>query len=73
MKPSEFRANLTLALMVIFLSAWAYTEITEYSEREGFNTEIKDFMEGGGNRFTLEDAVELEHRIEKLEREMGAE
>ena len=68
MKFSEIRSNLTLMLMVIFLSAWAYTEITEYFDREDFNAEVEEFMEGGGNRFTREDAEALERRVEKLER-----
>ena len=60
-------------LLALFWIAWLYTEVTEYAERSQFIAEtqqnlaeLNDFAHKG-DRFTVEDGIRLESRIEKLE------
>jgi hypothetical protein len=57
---------LTLALLVTFLAAWLYTEVTEYFERDNFHKEVDTFIHQGG-RFTDVDGYNLCVRIRHLE------
>ena len=53
-------------LTLCFVTAWLYTEVTEYIGRERFAVEVSDFMHKG-DRFTQEEGDDLTRRIEKLE------
>ena len=55
-----------LFLLITFISMWSYTEITEYLERDQFIDNVERFMYKG-SRFTNEDGLILELRIEALE------
>jgi hypothetical protein len=69
----ENRSNLILFIITLFLFLWAYTEVTEYSERENFTTEVYKFV-AKGDRYTQAEGdaerkarLALEDRIRKLE------
>jgi hypothetical protein len=53
-------------LLLAFWVAWLYTEITEYYARDAFKIEVESFMYAG-DRFTAEDAREMENLIIQLE------
>lgn len=53
-------------LLFIFWGTWMYTEITEYTARESFNAEVKEFM-FEGKRNTSAMGYDLCIRIKWLE------
>ena len=69
------KENVILALVIIFMAMWVYTEVDEYSERVNFmehvEADLEDLKEfrSVGNRFTQEDGIELEERIKELEQQ----
>lgn len=69
------KENVILALVIIFMAMWVYTEVDEYSERVNFmehvEADLEDLKEfrSVGNRFTQEDGIELEARIKELEQQ----
>ena len=68
--PSRFPA-VNFIILLIFASAWLYTEIQEYSDREAHRKEVDQFMHKGG-RFTHDDGDLLRDRIERLEARLDA-
>lgn len=60
------KENLAIILFVLFVCAWAATEITEYYARDTFTSDVSAFI-SEGERFTLEDGNKLEGRIKNLE------
>lgn len=72
-------STLNTVILVVFLGAWLYTEISEYQEREAWRSksikeleEFKSFLLEG-ERFTLLDGRALSNRITELERKQEAE
>ena len=69
------KENVILALVIIFMAMWVYTEVDEYSERVNFmehvEADLEDLKEfrSVGTRFTQEDGIELEERIKELEQQ----
>lgn len=61
--------DLNFIILIIFGSAWLYSEIIETQMRDEQAWEIHNFMAVGG-RFTHEDGDKLRIRIEKLEAEI---
>ena len=53
-------------ILVVFLIAWLYTEITEYQERHEIYMEFKTFQSKGG-RFTEQDGEDMQARLDHLE------
>ena len=60
------RGWLTLVMVSLFMVLWSITEITEYQERDNFNTEVIKFV-SKGDRFTQEEGDLLTKRVEDLE------
>ena len=58
------------ALLLIFWMAWLYTEISEYFAREVYYAEVEEFIHRG-DRFTLEDGMALDSRIDKITAELN--
>lgn len=56
-----------LLLLTVFWSAWLWTEVTEYLERQKVIEQMSDFV-NKGDRFTKEDGDALIKRIERLEK-----
>lgn len=65
----HFETSHILIILIIFWSMWLYTEVSEYIERQTFNTRVEAFMRTG-DRFTFEDGQFLKKRIKKLEDEI---
>ena len=69
----EARSNMILFIVSVFLLSWIYTEVAEYFAREKFEAEVRyDLNElnqfrSRGDRFTQDDGIELEERIDNLE------
>ena len=63
--PAKF-PEINFAILIIFGSAWLYSEIVETQLRERQAKEMTEFMRVG-SRFTHEDGDRLEARIERLE------
>ena len=61
------KSSHVFALLTLFWAAWVYTEVSEYLERREFNSEINDFMHRG-DRFTAEDGIELNKRLDAVEK-----
>ena len=64
------KSGITLGLIILFLIAWVYTEVSEHLNRDKFKAEVIDFMDRG-NRFTQEDGDALIRRLDDLEESHG--
>ena len=60
-----------LFILLMFWSAWLYTEITEYSQRSKFTHEVSDFMHKG-DRFTQLEGDAVERRLDIIEAQLEA-
>lgn len=70
---------LNTVILMLFLVAWLYTEITEHDEREAWRKqsvqeleEFKAFLLEG-ERFTLLDGMDLSNRVAEIEKRLDAE
>ena len=63
--PTKFPA-INFFFLLLFASAWFWSEVMEYRDRAEHRHEVDRFMEKGG-RFTHEDGDKLRARIERLE------
>jgi hypothetical protein len=59
-------------LLFFYFTLWAYTEVSEYIERDNFFHEVDDFIHAG-DRFTADDGAVLQDQIDELRQQCCGE
>ena len=64
-------SKINTAILILFLAAWLYTEITEHIKRQDFVEEIQAYLSSGNRHDTA--LKNIEERLDALELDQGTE
>ena len=66
MRQLEIRPKHVFTLLAFFTIVWVVSEVREYLAGQKFNDKVQGFMDASGktNRFTAQDGIDLERRLE---------